>query len=137
MILRPPRSTRTDTLLPYTTLFRSRAPCRRAAPGASPACSSIRLTQPVDQLAIERRQPRRVKRRERPPFAFRCGPGTFGERFAAHQRQPEVELGEALIDLRQPRPAQFTLGGRRPAPFPARPRPPPAPPDPFRPTAHP
>src|SRR3546814_4736683 len=24
MILRPPRSTRTDTLLPYTTLFRSR-----------------------------------------------------------------------------------------------------------------
>src|SRR3546814_14443595 len=28
MILRPPRSTRTDTLFPYTTLFRSR---RRAA----------------------------------------------------------------------------------------------------------
>src|SRR3546814_5373719 len=29
MIRRPPRSTRTDTLFPYTTLFRS-APCRRA-----------------------------------------------------------------------------------------------------------
>src|SRR3546814_10107037 len=28
MIRRPPRSTRTDTLFPYTTLFRSRA-CRR------------------------------------------------------------------------------------------------------------
>src|SRR3546814_14352223 len=26
MIRRPPRSTRTDTLFPYTTLFRSRAP---------------------------------------------------------------------------------------------------------------
>src|SRR3546814_7181950 len=26
MILRPPRSTRTDTLFPYTTLFRSRCP---------------------------------------------------------------------------------------------------------------
>src|SRR3546814_16008811 len=26
MILRPPRSTRTDTLFPYTTLFRSAAP---------------------------------------------------------------------------------------------------------------
>src|SRR3546814_14054287 len=26
MILRPPRSTRTDTLFPYTTLFRSNAP---------------------------------------------------------------------------------------------------------------
>src|SRR3546814_9924297 len=29
MILRPPRSTRTDTLFPYTTLFRS---CRAAPP---------------------------------------------------------------------------------------------------------
>src|SRR3546814_20019852 len=33
MIRRPPRSTRTDTLLPYTTLFRSVAP---AHAGASP-----------------------------------------------------------------------------------------------------
>src|SRR3546814_5277582 len=37
MIRRPPRATRTDTLFPYTTLFRSgadRAPCKRrdAAP---------------------------------------------------------------------------------------------------------
>src|SRR3546814_3753932 len=29
MIRRPPRSTRTDTLFPYTTLFRSRAVLRR------------------------------------------------------------------------------------------------------------
>src|SRR3546814_7836392 len=28
MIRRPPRSTRTDTLFPYTTLFRSRQPAR-------------------------------------------------------------------------------------------------------------
>src|SRR3546814_3359624 len=34
MIRRPPRSTRTDTLFPYTTLFRS---CpQRAPPGAAP-----------------------------------------------------------------------------------------------------
>src|SRR3546814_9595554 len=34
MIRRPPRSTRTDTLFPYTTLFRSRRRCRRAiSPG--------------------------------------------------------------------------------------------------------
>src|SRR3546814_4739708 len=33
MIRRPPRSTRTDTLFPYTTLFRSsRAPLRRPTP---------------------------------------------------------------------------------------------------------
>src|SRR3546814_2427445 len=31
MIRRPPRSTRTDTLFPYTTLFRSHASLRRAA----------------------------------------------------------------------------------------------------------
>src|SRR3546814_7972890 len=29
MILRPPRSTRTDTLFPYTTLVRSRPLCRQ------------------------------------------------------------------------------------------------------------
>src|SRR3546814_2089590 len=33
MIRRPPRSTRTDTLFPYTTLFRS--PCPRTAPDRS------------------------------------------------------------------------------------------------------
>src|SRR3546814_14898779 len=31
LLLRPPRSTRTDTLLPYSTLFRSRDPRARAA----------------------------------------------------------------------------------------------------------
>src|SRR3546814_4752638 len=40
MILRPPRSTRTDTLFPCTTLFRSlRSPeagCRDRAPGSRP-----------------------------------------------------------------------------------------------------
>src|SRR3546814_10916682 len=32
MIRRPPRSTRTDTLFPYTTLFRSRPPGRFSVP---------------------------------------------------------------------------------------------------------
>src|SRR3546814_3365345 len=32
MIRRPPRSTRTDTLFPYTTLFRSTLPCPRDEP---------------------------------------------------------------------------------------------------------
>src|SRR3546814_8710903 len=36
MIRRPPRSTRTDTLFPYTTLFRSRAPCAGGRDTASP-----------------------------------------------------------------------------------------------------
>src|SRR3546814_6084252 len=41
MIRRPPRSTRTDTLFPYTTLFRSPArlldKCRHGGAGAAPA----------------------------------------------------------------------------------------------------
>src|SRR3546814_21109497 len=43
MLRRPPRSTRTDTLLPYTTLFRSslRPPrARRAARGRQPSPES-------------------------------------------------------------------------------------------------
>src|SRR3546814_961461 len=49
MIRRPPRSTRTDTLFPYTTLFRSNssppfackaAATRMARPGAASACAS-------------------------------------------------------------------------------------------------
>src|SRR3546814_16203112 len=35
MILLPPRSTRTDTLLPYTTLFRSARSCGNAIRSAS------------------------------------------------------------------------------------------------------
>src|SRR3546814_1221360 len=33
MLRLPPRSTRTDTLFPYTTLFRSSIPWARASPG--------------------------------------------------------------------------------------------------------
>src|SRR3546814_13463757 len=35
MIQRPPISTRTDTLLPYTTLFRAGLPCNRAVAGST------------------------------------------------------------------------------------------------------
>src|SRR3546814_3859949 len=41
MIRRPPRSTRTDTLFPYTTLFRSGGSSARP-PESPPACGSAR-----------------------------------------------------------------------------------------------
>src|SRR3546814_10090540 len=41
MIRRPPRSTRTDTLFPYTTLFRSAATAVREAPAAPPAAAPL------------------------------------------------------------------------------------------------
>src|SRR3546814_1664096 len=47
MIRRPPRSTRTDTLFPYTTLFRSdldsvRPACQPPIADAGPHCSHVR-----------------------------------------------------------------------------------------------
>src|SRR3546814_4668316 len=57
MIRRPPRSTRTDTLFPYTTLFRScRAPHRdttsicRTPPDRSPAPRSEEHTSELQSL---------------------------------------------------------------------------------------
>src|SRR3546814_4835169 len=44
MIRRPPRSTRTDTLFPYTTLFRS--PCLRCVPRSSPTTSPATRPRP-------------------------------------------------------------------------------------------
>src|SRR3546814_18250399 len=43
MIRRPPRSTRTDTLFPYTTLFRSGAGCR---PGRSVYAEALPCRKP-------------------------------------------------------------------------------------------
>src|SRR3546814_12807136 len=48
MIRRPPRSTRTDTLFPYTTLFRSLA---NALAGADVAATPIAWTAHVDDCA--------------------------------------------------------------------------------------
>src|SRR3546814_5131852 len=46
MIRRPPRSTRTDTLVPYTTLFRSERG----------AYSTVMLMQRVDEINMDQRQ---------------------------------------------------------------------------------
>src|SRR3546814_19626984 len=48
MIRRPPRSTRTDTLFPYTTLFRSRLAVRRAPRPAPARTGSEHSRQPAD-----------------------------------------------------------------------------------------
>src|SRR3546814_19423404 len=43
MIQRPPRSTRTDTLFPYTTLFRSTLAARRGLAESRPPRPSVRI----------------------------------------------------------------------------------------------
>src|SRR3546814_12554423 len=71
MILRPPRSTRTDTLFPYTTLFRSRIGGRGAPQETRQRPRNIR-----------RRAPRpsegRPGLRERPRHRLRSGRSAYG-----------------------------------------------------------
>src|SRR3546814_2881281 len=74
MIRRPPRSTRTDTLFPYTTLFRSRV--RHAA-------------DPV-LLAGDVIMPRRVA--APPPDPARSAAGTAGGRTHARSEEHTSEL---------------------------------------------
>src|SRR3546814_14432539 len=69
MIRRPPRSTRTDTLFPYTTLFRSmptREPGRGAAPQAvEPVPQPVERSQPQADLRIGRERPHEPQDAER------------------------------------------------------------------------
>src|SRR3546814_17363423 len=69
MIRRPPRSTRTDTLFPYTTLFRSSGNLNRRVSrlGAGPAEQALRPQPPLAvHLAQPQRPPARVEDRHRP-----------------------------------------------------------------------
>src|SRR3546814_14244184 len=69
MIRRPPRSTRTDTLFPYTTLFRSRPWRPRSRPptgtGRSPGRgrATVAWRRPDRLLVLPASRPRRARRR--------------------------------------------------------------------------
>src|SRR3546814_20612033 len=52
MILRPPRSTRTDTLFPYTTLFRSPTPA--PAPSAPVSLKKITLEKSSPSVSLKK-----------------------------------------------------------------------------------
>src|SRR3546814_5476553 len=67
MIRRPPRSTRTDTLFPYTTLFRSG---RGAGQGAAAAFATPKLFQ-ADAVAATGLVDRPVARSHRGPHGLR------------------------------------------------------------------
>src|SRR3546814_1057306 len=51
MIRRPPRSTRTDTLCPYTTLFRS------ISAHFVPACGNVNIKSPTNQWILNTEAP--------------------------------------------------------------------------------
>src|SRR3546814_1799222 len=67
MIRRPPRSTRTDTLFPYTTLFRSRGPEREQSlpqPSVLAICVRPRLRARLWEAADGGVAARRLRRSE-------------------------------------------------------------------------
>src|SRR3546814_6912597 len=92
LIRRPPRSTRTDTLFPYTTLFRS-ADARDRAPVRPAACAGF-------AGAIDERQ----ARRRRAAFAVRARhPGDCDERSEEHtsELQSLMRISYAVFCLKK------------------------------------
>src|SRR3546814_1881044 len=84
MIRRPPRSTRTDTLFPYTTLFRSCRGRKRYAhdPNASDRRSGFQrdfYNSRIRPVRIQWRQ--RTDKRALPPRVYRIGRSDPAEEF--------------------------------------------------------
>src|SRR3546814_9895846 len=104
MIRRPPRSTRTDTLFPYTTLFRSAgdgsvqsgpaagrrrtAQARAPAPGRRDARRRSALPDPESGLA-----PRDADQDAAQPAWRVPGPGRLGTRGALRRSHPASDAG--------------------------------------------
>src|SRR3546814_5205586 len=91
MIRRPPRSTRTDTLFPYTTLFRSRASIR------------ARSSRPV-KLKPPERHPTECDDggpASGPPFSF-AGSGSFARSGLLRIGRREDDADQDHVDLVMP-----------------------------------
>src|SRR3546814_14950655 len=94
MIRRPPRSTRTDTLFLYTTLFRS-YPRRQARADQAPAlrpCPSVQARRQGAQGAQNPARPRDPRHRAQEQGQERVGGGL---RQAVASRRPRRQTGPA------------------------------------------
>src|SRR3546814_4640441 len=116
MIRRPPRSTRTDTLFPYTTLFRSSPAPRRSLKSLEAGLAlyphfrrHISLSGPVtaaqvqaisEATGLKERQIRTLAARFRVhPVAETLAPKPRGPAVGSHRIDPEVRAAiETLID---------------------------------------
>src|SRR3546814_11088326 len=97
MIRRPPRSTRTDTLFPYTTLFRSRLACQ------APIGGEIKKDGPP--FGTQRGKPRLAERlilRDRPALCGRCfiTHGKQGRPTSQHQQHGKADDPRATPSMR-------------------------------------
>src|SRR3546814_10850467 len=122
MFRRPPRTTRTDTLVPDTTLFRSAGPrARRPHPQHRHASRRVALREPA---AVERGRTARAalllpspgtkraaRRRRRQGHALRAGAGAEAPRRAAARR---AGAGPSLRPRAAQPPRPAGAGARRP-----------------------
>src|SRR3546814_14507337 len=91
MIRRPPRSTRTDTLFPYTTLFRSLAGARQAAEQAAREEDFLRHV--TAELEALKPQPG-----EEPELAQQRSLLQAGEKLAAAMQEAQgAQIGRAHV----------------------------------------
>src|SRR3546814_13778338 len=96
MIRRPPRSTRTDTLFPYTTLFRSETHFRRAWHGDR-AARPAQLRRPSTGAVAEPRHGQPPGDRAPAADAGRGDAAAGGRRTGADLRPPADPRDEAAL----------------------------------------
>src|SRR3546814_18349643 len=106
MIRRPPRSTRTDTLFPYTTLFRSaivssKRPWLRAAPGVHSCFHRHAWPQPgIERIIGIRSDTHRNPLRHFPEIAGRIV-GFVDGKFVACRRSDPFDLAVNVRSLKR------------------------------------
>src|SRR3546814_2827195 len=108
MLRRPPRSTRTDTLVPYTTLFRSAAdplrvaPVRRHAGGADFRAGRRpdRSSEPAVHDAGDLCRPRGLAGDARAPRDARAGSGVRSEEHTS-ELQSLIRISYAVFCLKK------------------------------------
>src|SRR3546814_5135926 len=94
MIQRPPRSTRTDTLFPYTTLFRSPQPALRALRRLR-AVAALRAGRPA---GVQRRAALPARARDRPRPAR---PGRARSEEHTSELQSLMRISYAVLCLKK------------------------------------
>src|SRR3546814_5428079 len=115
MILRPPRSTRTDTLFPYTTLFRSQPlthvyePCQQGSAVDSSiilsARSALELVEHAVNIASDRLHVTTFRNSEL-RRVFAAVVAAIEQRYELHEvgrsfLDPQFEIGNSVPGMRQ------------------------------------
>src|SRR3546814_14677218 len=95
MIRRPPRSTRTDTLFPYTTLFRSPRP-QRAVDGRRPPVSALRVSPGGATMTVSTSHGRRATPNLFLVGAAKCGTTAMASYLGQH---PEIFFSDPKQQL--------------------------------------